>query len=94
VARARFGLRRIAARPPVVLEVDGTRDLVDEVAALLEIEPDPIDVVGARRWENEVVAANRRPVDRGAISACRPTSSSRGCANAGEDDARERVLAH
>jgi hypothetical protein len=43
-----------------VLDVDGTRDLVDELAELLQIEPEPIDLVAARRWENEVVAANLR----------------------------------
>lgn len=43
-----------------VIEVDGTRDLVAEVATLLQIEPEPIDLAAARRWENEVAAANRR----------------------------------
>ena len=43
-----------------VIDVDGTRDLVDELAELLQIEPEPIDLVAARRWENEVVAANLR----------------------------------
>lgn len=41
-----------------VIDVDGTCDLVGEVATLLEIEPEPIDLAAARRWENEVIAAN------------------------------------
>ena len=41
-----------------VIDVDGTRDLVDEVAELLQVEPEPIDLAAARRWENEVGAAN------------------------------------
>lgn len=43
-----------------MLDVDGTRDLTDGVATLLQIEPEPIDLSAARRWENEVVAANLR----------------------------------
>lgn len=43
-----------------VIDVDGTRDLVEEVGALLQIEADTIDLVAAHRWENEMVARNRR----------------------------------
>jgi len=52
--------RRARSRGFPVVDVDGTRELVDEVAALLEIEPEPIDLRAARRWENETVAANLR----------------------------------
>jgi hypothetical protein len=58
--RDRLYADRIAARASVVLEVDGTHDVVDEVAQLLEVESEPIDLAAARRWENEAVAANRR----------------------------------
>jgi hypothetical protein len=55
---------RIAARAQAagyaVLDVEGTHDLADEVAAVLQIEPEPIDLAAARRWENKVVAANLR----------------------------------
>jgi len=60
LARDRIYADRIAARAPVVIEVDGARDIVDEVAAVLAIEAEPIDLRAARRWENEAVAANRR----------------------------------
>jgi hypothetical protein len=55
----RIGARARACGFPVV-DVDGTRDLVGEVADLLGVEHEPIDLVAARRWENEVVAANLR----------------------------------
>jgi hypothetical protein len=51
---------RVRAHGFPVIEVDGTRDLVEEVAELLRIEHEPIDLVAARRWENERVAANLR----------------------------------
>jgi hypothetical protein len=55
---------RIAARARdqgfPVIDVDGTRDLVDEVSELLQIEAEPIDLAAAWRWENEVTAQNRR----------------------------------
>jgi hypothetical protein len=41
-----------------VIEVDGTRDLVDAIAVVLHIEREPLDLAAARRWENERIAAN------------------------------------
>jgi len=60
LVRDRICADRIATRASAVVVVDGSRDVADEVAALLEIEPEPIDLRAARRWENEAVAANRR----------------------------------
>ena len=52
-------LAREHRRP--VLEVDGTRDITDEVDALLQIEGVPdVDLHAVRRWENEAAAANIR----------------------------------
>jgi hypothetical protein len=41
-----------------VIDVDGTHALVDEVADLLHVEREPLDLAAARRWENECIAAN------------------------------------
>jgi hypothetical protein len=64
LAKDRIYADRVAERARQVgfpvIDVDGTRDLVDEVIELLQIEPEPIDLVAARRWENESVAANLR----------------------------------
>jgi hypothetical protein len=55
---------RVAARArelgfPVLVN-DGTRPLVDDAEALLEIPSGAIDLSAARRWENEMAAANIR----------------------------------
>jgi hypothetical protein len=64
LVKDRLYAERIAARARElgfpVLEVDGSRDLTDDVDALLQIEPEPIDLRAARRWENEAAAANIR----------------------------------
>jgi hypothetical protein len=51
---------RARARGFPVIDVDGTRDLVSDVAALLGVDREPIDLVAARRWENKCIAANLR----------------------------------
>ncbi|HZT94002.1 MAG TPA: hypothetical protein VE985_05960 [Gaiellaceae bacterium] len=43
-----------------VLVMDGSRDLVSEVEALLELPEPPADLAEVRRWENEAAAANIR----------------------------------
>jgi hypothetical protein len=43
-----------------VLEIDGMRDVTDDVDALLAIEREACDLRAARRWENEAAAANIR----------------------------------
>jgi hypothetical protein len=43
-----------------VLEMDGNRELADEVEALLEIPDNASGLAAIRRWENEVAAANIR----------------------------------
>ena len=40
--------------------MDGSRDLVAEIEALLEIPEGAVDLAAVRRWENEAVAANIR----------------------------------
>jgi hypothetical protein len=52
------GLARERGFP--VLVMDGSRDLVDEAEALLEIPEGPADLRAIRRWENEAAAANIR----------------------------------
>jgi hypothetical protein len=48
------------ADPASFRPANATRELVDEVAALLDVREGPIDLHAARRWENEAAAENRR----------------------------------
>jgi hypothetical protein len=43
-----------------VLEMDGNRELADDVEALLDIPGNASDLAAIRRWENEAAAANIR----------------------------------
>jgi hypothetical protein len=110
LVKDRLYAERIAAlarsRGFPVLEVDGTRNLVDEVDALLQVEDEPIDLRAARRWENEMAAANIRawldspeaPASHAGFEfACE--CGERGCGavvrlTLAEFDAASRVLAH
>jgi hypothetical protein len=60
LVKDRLYAERIAELAETVLEVDGTRDVVDDVDALLAIQEEPIDLRAARRWENEAAAGNIR----------------------------------
>lgn len=56
----RLYAERIAELAQTIIEVDGSRDVTDEVDALLQIVDEPCDLRAARRWENEAAAANIR----------------------------------
>ena len=89
-----------------VLVVDGDRDLVAEVEALLELPEGVVDLAAVRRWENEAAAANIRawlvspeaPREHGGFPfACE--CGRRGCDEVAqltieEFDAAPRVLVH